>query len=301
MLTLRACFAASAFPFACVAAGHTQSIGTVRTPSAQVQGMVSVSSGKSTIQNNATVTAGRETAEVSLTRGGSVHICIGSAVSFSQASNGAPNAQRPLLFALQRGATEITTPLLRSDAVVTPDLRIESSDPAPLDLHLRVNDAGDTCVENLGKNAPILHVTEQLSGAGYLVKPGQHIVFEKGSVRSVVNRATTQCGCPRSGKADDFPEAVSAGLVPSTVPAAPAGAQHTQVSAGVDYNGATGAASGPPLPDGTVPVTTAAGAAAPASTTQPAATSTRNARADQASHNPFRAIAHFFRKLFGGS
>lgn len=300
MRIVRVCFAAIAVPLCCAAAASAQSIGTVRTPSAQVQGMVSVSAGKSTIQNNATVTAGRETAEVALTRGGAVRVCIGSAVSFSQAANGTPNAQRPLLFALQRGATEISAPLLRNDAVVTPDLRIESSDAAPLDLHLRLNDAGDTCVENLGKNAPILHVTEQLSGAGYLVKPGQHIVFEKGSVHAVVSRSTTECGCPRPGKGDDFPEAVSAGLVPSTVPAAPAGAQHTQVSVGVDYNGATGTASGPPLPDGTVPSTSATAAnqgSAAQTTSKPA----RSATAEQPSHNPFRAIAHFFHRLFGGS
>lgn len=283
----------------CASAAHAQSIGVVKTTSAEVQGTVSVSSGRSTIQNHATVTAGRETAEVSLTRGGTVRVCVGSAVGFSQAANGVSNAQRPLLFALEHGATEITAPLLHNDAVVTPDLRIESSDSAPIDLRLRVNDAGDTCLENLGRNAPILHVTEQLSGAGYLVKPDQHIIFEKGSVRSVVSRATTRCGCPKAGKGDDFPEAVSAGLVPSTVPAAPAGAQHTQVSVGVDYNGANGTASGPPLPDGTVPTTTAADAAR-----QAGATSTAPAHAttvERPSHNPFHAIAHFFRRLFGGS
>ncbi len=274
-----------------------QSLGTMRTQSARVQGVVSVSAGNVTIQNNATITAGRETAEVMLTRGGSVRVCMGSAMALSQATSGAAGASRPLLFALQHGATEIVTPLLKNDAVVTPDLRIESSDSAPVDLRLRVNDAGDTCVENLGKNAPILHVTEQLSGAGYLVKPEQHIVFEKGSVRAVVNRATTQCGCPRPGKADDFPEAVSAGLVPSTIPAAPAGAEHVQVSTGMDYNGATGVASGPPQPDGTVPVTTANSGTA---TVNAAATSAGRAQPG-ASHNPFRAIGRFFRRLFGGS
>ena len=297
----RLALTAAALPLSTLLIASGQSIGTVRTPSAQVQGMVSVSAGKSTIQNNATVTAGRDSAEVALTRGGAVRVCVGSSVSFSQAVNGASNAQRPLLFALQRGATEITAPLLKTDAVVTPDLRIESSDSAPLDLHLRLNDAGDTCVENLGKNAPILHVTEQLSGAGYLVKPGQHVIFEKGSVRSVVNRTATECGCPRSRKGDDFPEAVSAGLVPSTVPAAPAGAQHTQVSAGMDYNGATGTVSGPPLPDGTVPVTAAAGGAGPVGTTQTAAAPAKRTGDGQESHNPFRAIARFFHRLFGGS
>ena len=295
------CLFASALPLACSVAAAGQSLGTVRTPSAQVQGMVSVSAGKSTIQNNAIVTAGRETADVALARGGLVHVCIGSAVGFAQAANGASNMQRPLLFSLQHGATEIEAPLLKNDAVVTPDLRIESSDPAPLNLHLRVNSAGDTCIENLGRNAPILHVTEQLSGAGYLVKPGQHIIFEKGSVRSVVSRPTTQCGCPRPGKGDDFPEAVSAGLVPSAVPAAPAGQQHTQVSAGIDYDGATGMASGPPLPDGTVPVTTAADAAAKTNSAQTNTATSGNATGGQGSHNPFSAIARFFRRIFGKS
>jgi hypothetical protein len=298
-----ACLLAATLPIGMSAASQAQSIGTVRTPSAQVQGTVSVSAGTSTIQNHAVVTAGRETAEVNLTRGGAVHVCVGSAVGFSQSANGAPNAQRPLLFALERGAAEITTPLLKSDAVMTPDLRIESSDPVPLDLHLRVNDAGDTCVENLGKNAPILHVTEQLSGAGYLVKPGQHLVFEKGSVRSVVNRPTQQCGCPRPGKGDDFPEAVSAGLVPPSVPAnvagTPQGSTQTQVSVGVDYNGATGTASGPPLPNGTVPTTAATAAAQGTTTAQPSPAS--NEEAGATSHNPFRAIAHFFRRIFGGA
>lgn len=273
-----------------------QSLGTVRTQTANVQGTVSVSAGVATIQNNATVTAGRDTAEVALSRGGTVRVCLGSSVGFSQAATGA--AQRPLLFALQRGATEIATSLRQGDAVVTPDLRIESSDAAPIDLHLRLNEAGDTCVENLGKNAPILHVTEQFSGAGYLVKPGQHIVFEKGSVRAVVNRATTTCGCPKHGKDDDFPYAQSAGLAPTTVPAAPAGAEHVQTSVGMDYNGQNGTVSGPPLPDGTVPVTTAttAPAAAGASTAKKPAS-----QGSGGSHNPFAAIGRFFRRLFGGS
>ena len=184
-------------------------IGSLRTEGAQVSGVVAVSAGTATIQSGATVHAGKDTSEVRLTRGGVVRVCAGSIVAFSQASG--PSAvsakgSAPLLIGLQRGATEIETRATQTDAILTPDLRLQSSDNAPLDLRLRVNAGGDTCVENLGKSAPMLHATEQFGGAGYLVKPGQRVLFEHGSVREVVDREGTNCGCPKPGKGgkDDF-------------------------------------------------------------------------------------------------
>ncbi len=270
------------------------SIGTVRTDGAQVQGSVLVSNGRATLQNTATVSAGTAASEVALTRGGTVRVCAGSVVALSRST--ATAAGTPLLIALQRGAVEIQEKALRSDAVLTPDLRLEMSEGAPLDLHVRVNQAGDTCVENVGRGAPMLHVTEQFSGAGYLVKPGQRVLFEHGSVREVVDRQGFGCGCPKPGGKDDFPEAVSAGMAPPEVPSVPQGATHVQVSAGVDYNGATRTASGPPNPDGTLPTTTAAPAAAPAAVSTPPAARQPPAQ----SSNPFSAIGRFFRHLFGG-
>ena len=293
----------------CVAAAGSlacaqSSIGTVSTEGAHVQGVVSVSAGKATLQNNGTVTAGNQASEVSLTRGGAVKVCAGSTVSFSQSAAprmASPMSRNPLLVALQRGATEIQTGVQRNDSIVTPDLRVEMSDNATLDLRVRVNSNGDTCVENLGKNAPMLHVTEQFSGAGYLVKPGQRVLFEHGSVREVVDRESTNCGCPRGGKGskDDFPEAVSAGLVQPDVPAVAPGDTHVQVAAGFDYNGATGTATGPPAPGSTAPSVTTRSDTAAAAGPQPVP-----ARAQPEEHessNPFRAIGRFFRRLFGGS
>jgi len=60
-----------------------------------------------------------------------------------------------------------------------------------------VTPSGDTCVENLGKNAPVLHVTEQFGVGGYFVKPGQHVLFEHGSVREVVDRRVRRADVQR--------------------------------------------------------------------------------------------------------
>ncbi len=280
-------------------------IGTVRTDGARVQGVVSVSSGRATLQNNGTVTAGPQASDVDLSRGGTVKVCAGSTVSFSQSMaprTASPLSRNALLIALQQGATEVRTGVQRSDAVLTPDLRIEMSDSTALDLRLRVNSHGDTCVENLGKDAPMLHVTEQFGGAGYLVKPGQRVLFEHGSVREVVDREGTNCGCPKNGNGgkDDFPEAISAGLVQPEVPPVPPGTTHAQVSAGFDYNGATGTATGPPAYGSTTPSVTIGGDAAQAGTAaaQPVAPTKQK---KDSSGGPFHAIARFFRHLFGGS
>ncbi len=271
------------------------SIGTVRIEGAQIQGTVSVSGGRAMLQNTATVSAGAAASDIALSRGGTVRVCAGSVVALSRSN--ATAAGTPLLIALQRGAVEIQESALRADAVLTPDLRLEMSGGTPLDLRVRVNQAGDTCVENLGRNAPILHVTEQFSGAGYLVKAGQRVLFEHGSVREVVDRQSFGCGCPKAGGKDDFPEAVSAGMAQPEIPAVKPGDTHMQVSAGMDYNGQTRAASGPPNPDGSVPVTTAQPAATtPAvNTAASAATSPK-----QPGSGPFSALGRFFHRLFHG-
>ncbi len=281
----------------CAASAQT-GIGTVSTAGAQVQGNVSVSNGKATLQNSATVSAGSGPSDVALSRGGTVRVCAGSVAALSR-SNATTSAGTPLLIALERGAMEVQTRTLRTDAVLTPDLRLEFSGVAPLDLRLRVNPAGDTCVENLGRDAPILHVTEQFSGAGYLVKAGQRVLFEHGSVREVVDRQRFGCGCPRPNAKDDFPEAVSAGMTQPAIPAVPAGQTHVQVSTAIQYDGNTQTASGPPNPDGSMPATAAAPTSGSASG-PPVATPSTPVPVAAAGSNPFRAIGRFFRRLFGG-
>jgi hypothetical protein len=141
-----------------------------------------------------------------------------------------------------------------SDAVMTPDLRFAAMGAGPLDLRLRVGRNGDTCVESRGAGAPTLTVAEQFSDATYQVRAGQHVLFEHGSVREVVDHERAGCGCPEAGGsvaeallAHPFPEALSAGLVPESaaaaVPQAAPGEVHTQVSDALSYNAAVATAS----------------------------------------------------------
>ncbi len=60
---------------------------------------------------------------------------------------------------------------------------------------MRVSPNGDTCVENRGQSAHP-QLTDAFGEASYQLKPGQHVLFEHGSLRAVVDRETTPCGCP---------------------------------------------------------------------------------------------------------
>ena len=290
------------------------SIGTVSTSQATVSGLVSVSAGTARLENNATITAGRDTAKVQLARGGAVDICSGSTVHLSQTTVAVPRP--PLMIALDRGATEVRMQAGKTDVLLTPDMRFELSDAAALDLRIRVVANGDTCVDNAGKDAPILHVTSPYDDSAYLIRAGQRVLFEHGSLREVVDNESSSCGCPRhadepgvapkipqtqAARENPFPAAVSEGLQQPAVPQAPAGQEHVQVSTALNYSGETNTASGPPPP------------AVPASSSQPRAVSpsqippplTAPAAPVQASgnkaHNPFVSIGHFFKRLFGGS
>ena len=287
--------------FFCVAScgnAHGQRpIGTLSTNDAQISGTVNVQHNSAEIQSSGTVTAGDRTAEIALTRGGKVLICTTSTVHLTQSNN--ENA--PLLLSLNRGAFEIHMNANAQDAILTPDLRFDLSEAAPLDLRMRVTPNGDTCVENRGKSAPVLHVTEQFGVGGYFVKPGQRVLFEHGSVREVVDRESSNCGCPTglvasSNDPKAFPEAVSQGLTPTHVPQATPGEVHAQVSATIAYNGnepIPPASTTTSAPSSTSATNTLANAPAPQQTTlQPA----ERPKAP----NPFRAIGHFFRRIFGG-
>ncbi len=299
---ISSCFLLSSVLLLCPSLVAAQAgIGTLRTEGARVTGLVAVSAGTATIQSSGTVETGRESTEVRLMRGGVVRVCGGSVVAFSQATGsqaagnrGGVAAYAPLLIALQRGAAEVQARTLQTDAILTPDLRLQSSDNAPLDLRLRVNAGGDTCVENLGKGAPMLHATEQFGSAGYLIKPGQRVLFEHGSVREVVDREGTSCGCPKPGKGgkDDFPEAVSAGMAqPEPAPATNAGTP-VQVAADMNYKADTGGGSGAAVPAAASSPGTAQGASG--------AVAPVAAKRQSGGGNPFSSIGRFLRRLFGG-
>lgn len=175
-------------------------IGTVEAASATISGSLSLTGGMAMVGPSAVITARDRTADLKLSRGGEILVCSTSALHAARSAGTTQPA--PLLLALDRGAVEIHTVATSADAILTPDLRFAIAtnigQPAAglLDLRIRVAANGDTCVENRGKASPTLEVAEQFGTGLYQVHPNQHLLFEHGSVREVVDGETSPCGCP---------------------------------------------------------------------------------------------------------
>src|SRR5271170_1171792 len=256
------------FALGCGVAGAQQAIGaggigTVGVQDAKIAGALEVSNGRAVLKGNTTVTAMDKTAEVELTRGGSVKVCATSGLHVTSGQSAAGVTPAPLMLALDRGAIEVKMAATTRDVVMTPDLRFSLKGDGPLDLQLRVTRNGDTCVENRGAQAPVLNVADPFGDGTYELKAGQHVLFEHGSLKEVVDHESSSCGCPpeqptmtvadallsggaagsgdaakTAAEAHPFPTAVSAGLAPvAAPPQAPEGALHEQVSATLSSSG----------------------------------------------------------------
>ena len=162
----------------------------------QVAGAVTLTGEGTLLGNGSTVTAGKATLPIHLTRGGELDLCATTTVHLSQQYNAA-DANSPLMVALDHGAIEAHYKVGKnSDVVLTPDLRILLSGPGQADVRIRLNDHGDTCVTNRGDNAPYVTVSEQMGAGVYRVMANQRVTFEQGSVRNVVDNEPQPCGCP---------------------------------------------------------------------------------------------------------
>lgn len=313
LVSCAACFSSFA------AIGQQQPIAYVPTEGVTVAGSLEVVNGKATIGNNGSVTADDKTAVISLARGGEVRLCASTTVHLTRDRSVVPATgedSTALMLSLDRGALEAQYKTgSYSDVLLTPDLRILVSGPGDADLKMRVNQKGDTCIDNHGDNAPYITVTSQFEGGVYRVKPNQRVQFEHGSLEQVVDNEPEPCGCPpaapvavagTNGKpvggpsstpADTaFPLAESEGLKPPPPPPAqpvvPAGTPHAQVEVPLVYNGT---AANPP-------------GGAPAATPPPVVTAANTPAAEEpsaqkAAHSGglFHHIGHFFARLFGRS
>lgn len=270
-------------------------IGSVALQDATVAGALDVTSGQAVLVGTSTVTARDRVAELKLDRGGVVRVCQTSGLHIAAGSG--QSANPPLMLALDRGAIEVAMPALGSDVILTPDLRFTIRGIGPLDLRLRVVQNGDTCVEQRGKSAPTLTITDSFGEASYELHAGQHVLFEHGSLREVVDHETSPCGCPpatmslaeaalasRSAEPASqhpFPAAQSAGLAPEpAIPQAAVGTDHTQLAATLTFPPAEPSSANPPPP----PIQP---------TTPPVYT--------QPPHGFAHALGHFFRRIFGGA
>jgi hypothetical protein len=267
-------------------------IGSTSATEVQVSGPIDVHEGKLALGNGSTVTAGEQAVQIALTRGGDLRLCSTTTLHLSHDRTVDAPDSTALMLGLDRGAIEARYTVGKySDVLLTPDLRILVSGPGQADLQVRVSRNGDTCIDNRGANAPYITVTSPLEGGLYRVQPGQHVSFEHGSLREVVDTETEPCGCPATpgtavaaagagsgaaGKAaggagakagdTEFPLAVSEGLAappgPPTTPVAKPGEAHAQVTVPFTFTGdAARPAAG--VPAGTAAALPAGTAAAP--------------------------------------
>lgn len=212
------------------AAPAQQLIGYVSTKDASVTGAKDEFDGQAVLAGSVGVTAKDHTAPITLGRGGTVRVCQTSELHVTE--NKAVTLSAPLLFSLDRGAIEIAANGTPTDAIMTPDLRFTVRNAGPLDLRMRVARNGDTCVENRGPTAPSLSVTDAFGESQYELGPGQHVLFEHGSLHEVVDRESTPCGCPESKGATVADALLASSTGPSSAPKADAPPPTPSTSAG---------------------------------------------------------------------
>lgn len=284
-----------------------QPMGSVPAADVQVAGGLEVAASRVKLVSNANLTALDHTAQIDLQRGGNVALCAGSSLHLMRSGTAGS-----LLFALDQGAMEIHSRAESQDTLLTPDLRFTLLTPGVLDLRIRVTREGDTCVENRGTGAPVVQVAESFSSAQYHLAPGQHVMFEHGSVREIVDNERSNCGCPnptpvmvasksangtssatpeQAAAMHPFPEAQSQGLA-ETKPTVPLPA-NTE-SAALAYTPAGGTTVSAPAV--TAPVTPAA--TTPAGT-QGVSGSAEPPPSPPGAHAILHSIGRFFKRLFG--
>ncbi len=256
-----------------------------------VTGTLQAWNGRAYIASSGTITAGADTAQVTLPHRGTLRICASTTVKLA-ADSSVPAGETPgLLMALDHGAIETSFATGRNaDVVLTPDFRILIGGPGASELKVRLGEGGDTCIDNPGANAPYVVVTSLFDSGLYRVQPGQRVMFQHGSLREVVDEEKEPCGCPAAPAnpaANEFPLAQSEGLAPTPAPKmAPRqpGGLSSQATQPLIYTSSDHAAQTAQLPEPP--------AAAPAQVKPPAP-------AKKKQPGVFARIGHFFRRLFG--
>jgi hypothetical protein len=265
---------------------------------ATVTGALEVTAGRAMIAASGSVTSGSRTTEVILPHRGVLRVCAGTTVKLASDS-GVPAGETPgLLMAMDHGAIETSFATGRNaDILLTPDFRILIGGPGSSELKVRLGREGDTCIDNSGVNAPYVVVTSLFDSSGlYRVQPGQHVMFQHGSLHEVVDQEKEPCGCPpppAKTSGNEFPLAQSEGLAPTPAPAPtpqqPAGLSPEVTVPLVYSSGAKAPESAPaPAPPATLPVTVAAPANQPAPPP-----------AQKKKPGIFTRLGHFFRRVFG--
>jgi hypothetical protein len=262
-----------------------------------VTGALQVANGRAMIATNGAITAGSSTTEVTLPHRGVLRVCSATTVKLASDAS-VPKDEIPgLMMVMDHGAMEASFATGRnSDVLLTPDFRILIGGPGAADVKVRLGQHGDTCVDNAGVNAPYVLVTSVFDGGIYRVQAGQRVMFQHGSVYSVVDQEKEPCGCPSAPRpnSNDFPEAQSAGFTP-LAPVAPAAAipQNAPTEATNTFVHKSG--EPPPVSD-----TVVAKHNTPLPPIEPVAKQPKPHKVKSDKGPGFmKRMGHFFRRLFG--
>lgn len=180
-------------------------VGELYASDASVRGSLVLSGTGMKVMSGSQMTAGGSTALLKLTRGGEIRICPQTSLAASTSSAGSE-----LLLGINTGAIEaeyVIGPV--SDAIMTPDFRLQLAGPGRFHLAVGADSAGNTCVASLDGNASAVIVTELMGTGTYQVRPGVSVVFGAGQLQNA-RELTGTCGCPAPR------EGVAVAAVPTT-------------------------------------------------------------------------------------